>query len=37
MVRKVNKKAVLAAIESPKTPPHLKEGLKKYAKKQGWL
>jgi hypothetical protein len=31
------KVGVLKAIGSPKTPTPLKEGLKKYAKKQGWL
>jgi len=31
------KKGILASIRSPKTPKQLKEGLKKYAKKKGWL
>jgi hypothetical protein len=35
--RKISKKAVLAAIRSPRTPKRLKEGLKKFAKKRGWL
>lgn len=35
--RKISKKAVLSAIKSKKTPKHLKEGLRKYAKKRGWL
>lgn len=36
MVRKINKKAVMASIRSPRTPPNLKKGLKKYARKRGW-
>jgi hypothetical protein len=35
--RKISKKAVLAALKSPKTPKNLKEGLRKYAKKRGWI
>jgi hypothetical protein len=34
---RISKKAVLAAIRSKKTPKHLKEGLRKYARKRGWL
>lgn len=33
----INKKAVLGAIRSKKTPKRLKEGLRKFAKKRGWL
>lgn len=36
MARKINKKAVMASIRSPRTPPNLKKGLKKYARKRGW-
>jgi len=32
-----NMKAVLGALKSPRTPPHLKAGLRRYAKKKGWL
>jgi len=35
--RKINKKAVMASIKSPKTPANLKKGLRKYAKKRGWV
>jgi len=35
--RTISKAACLASIASPKTPKPLKEGLKKYAKKRGWL
>jgi hypothetical protein len=35
--RKISKKAVLAAIRSPRTPKRLKEGLRKFAKRRGWL
>lgn len=31
------KKGVLASIRSPKTPVHLKAGLRKYAKRKGWI
>lgn len=37
MARTISKKAVLAALRSPKTPPNLKKGLRKYAKRRGWL
>lgn len=37
MARGINKKACLASIASPNTPVALKEGLRKYAKKRGWL
>lgn len=37
MARKISKKAVMKAIKSPKTPKPLKEGLKKFAKKKGWV
>ncbi len=36
MGRKISKKAVMASIRSKKTPPNLKKGLRKYAKKRGW-
>jgi hypothetical protein len=32
----MNKKACLASLRSPRTPPALKKGLRKYAKKRGW-
>jgi len=35
--RKISKKAVLASLRSPRTPIKLKAGLRKYAKKRGWL
>ena len=35
--KKINKKAVLGAIASPKTPANLKKGLRKFARKKGWL
>jgi len=37
MARKISKEAVLSAIESPRTPKRLKEGLIKFAKRKGWL
>jgi len=37
MARKINKKAVMASLKSPKTPPNLKKGLRKFARKRGWL
>jgi hypothetical protein len=37
MARKISRKAVLAALRSGKTPLRLKKGLKKYAKRRGWL
>lgn len=37
MARQINKKACLASIKSPNTPPNLKKGLRKYAKKRGWM
>lgn len=36
MARSISKKAVLASIKSNRTPPNLKKGLVKYAKKRGW-
>ena len=33
----MNKNAALASIRSKKTPPALKAGLRKYAKKMGWI
>lgn len=35
--RKISKKAVLASLRSPRTPANLKKGLRKYAKKMGWI
>jgi len=35
--RKINKKAVMACIASPKTPENLKKGMRKFAVKKGWL
>lgn len=35
--RKIKKSAVLAAIRSPRTPTRLKEGLKKFARRKGWI
>ena len=35
--RKISKKTILAAIRSPKTPEGFKKGLKKFAKRKGWL
>ena len=35
--RKPSKKAVLKALRSKKTPPQLKRGLRKYAKRMGWI
>ena len=37
MARKVSKKAVLAALRSTKTPAALKKGLRKFAKKRGFI
>lgn len=37
MARTISKKAVLAALRSPRTPANLKKGLRKYAKKRGWI
>jgi hypothetical protein len=37
MARKISKKAVLRALRSKKTPKNLKKGLRKYAKKRGWI
>jgi hypothetical protein len=31
------KAAALASLASPRTPPRLKEGLRKYAEKKRWL
>jgi len=36
-MKHMSKKAVLASINSPRTPPNLKKGLIKYAKRMGWL
>jgi hypothetical protein len=33
----MNKAACLGSIKSKKTPAHLKAGLVKYARKQGWV
>jgi len=35
--RKISKKAVLASLKSKKTPPALKKGLRKWAKKKGYV
>jgi hypothetical protein len=35
--RTIPKEAVLAAIKSRRTPKQLKEGLRKLAKKKGWI
>lgn len=35
--RKISKKAVLASLRSPRTPIKLKVGLRKYAKRKGWI
>lgn len=35
--RKISKNAVMAALRSSKTPVNLKKGLRKFAKKKGWL
>ena len=35
--RSISKKAVLSALRSKKTPKHLKKGLRKYAKRRGWI
>jgi len=35
--RRISKKAVLGSIRSPRTPKPLKEGLRKYARRRGWL
>lgn len=35
--RRINKNAVLKSIASPKTPDNLKKGLRKFARKKGWL
>jgi hypothetical protein len=37
MARRINRKAVLASIRSRKTPAPLKKGLRKYARRRGWL
>ena len=35
--RKIRRSTVLAAIRSPRTPARLKEGLKKFARRKGWI
>ena len=35
--KKISKKAVLASLKSSKTPPALKKGLRKWAKKKGYI
>ena len=35
--RVVSKKAVLAALRSPRTPERLKAGLRRFAHKRGWV
>lgn len=37
MARKISKAAVIASLNSNKTPPGLKAGLRRYAKRRGWL
>lgn len=37
MARKISQKAVLASLRSPNTPASLKKGLRKFAKKKGWI
>jgi len=37
MVRRISRKAVLASLRSPRTPKKLKRGLRRYARRRGWL
>jgi len=37
MSPRVHKKGVLKALRSPRTPRRLKAGLRKYARKRGWI
>lgn len=35
--KQIKKSTVLAAIRSPNTPAQLREGMKKFARKKGWI